>query len=79
MAKALTPTMHHARVYARKHGGKLYRYPGGYWAKPNWQQSEHSFGTLTIEGLVSRGVAEYSDWREGRNGRFPVEVTVTPE
>jgi hypothetical protein len=45
------------------HGGTVERFPGGY-----------SFGTSTVEALVSRGIAEYSEWKDGRSGRFPIKA-----
>ena len=71
---ALTPTMDKAAELAKQHGGKLHRHPGGFWAGPEYKQHGASFGTSTIDGAVKRGAAEYTDWKEGRNGRFPVEV-----
>lgn len=63
-------------------GGKLVRHAGGYWTVAGAPKSAtigHPFdwwvGTSTIEGLVRRGELEYTDWRDGRNGRFPIEVT----
>lgn len=74
---ALTPTMEKAAAFAKQHGGKLRRHPGGFWAGPEYQQWGTSFGTSTVDGMVKRGAAEYTDWKEGRNGRFPVEVSLS--
>lgn len=73
----LSPTMQRAVEYAKESGGKIVRYPGGFWAKQNWrgEQYEKWYGTTTIQALVSRGVFEYTQWHEGRS-RFPVEVTL---
>lgn len=81
MAKEkLTVVMRDACQLAAQHGGKLQRAPGGFWAQPGWKgtNSGRWFGTPTIQALVSRGVAEYTDWqqRSSGNGRFPIEVTV---
>lgn len=52
-------------------GGIVTRAPGGFWhcggygTVPTW-------GTSTVHALVRRGVALYSEWTDGRNGRFPV-------
>jgi hypothetical protein len=72
--------MRDAIDYARANGGKLLRQPGGFWVRPEDEYLAYcrSFGTPTVEGLVRRGVASYTKWKEGRNGRFPVEVVVTP-
>lgn len=74
----LTTTMKMAAEYARQHGGKLHRHPGGFWAGPEYKSHyATSFGTSTVDGMVKRGAAEYTAWKEGRNGRFPVEVTLS--
>lgn len=77
MAK-LSVTMRDAIIYAQKFDNKIVRYPGGFWARENWEGSrkEHSFGTTTIQALVDRGLAQYTKHEEGRNGRFPVEMTL---
>jgi hypothetical protein len=70
-----SPTMKEAFDYATKHnGGIFYRSPGGYWSISSERQAYPWWGTPTIEGLVKRGAATYTEWREGRNGKFPVEV-----
>lgn len=84
MAHELSPEMYRALKYAEKHGGKLERYPGGYWREPNWQPGAYvygqevsqSFGTSTVEGIVRRGRGQYTLWKDGKNGKFPVEMTV---
>lgn len=76
----LSPTMREALDYASKHGGQLERFPGGYWCEPGrmqWNVNSHvSFSTSTVNALVSRGLAEYTEWKDGRNGRFPIRMTV---
>lgn len=76
----LSPTMREALDYASKHGGQLERFPGGYWCEPGrtqWDVNPHvSFSTSTVNALVSRGLAEYTEWKDGRNGRFPIRMTV---
>lgn len=82
MNDLLTPTMEKALNLAKAHGGKLYRHPGGFWAGPEFQSyqggmgSSECYGTPTVNGLVVRGAAEYSDYKEGRGGDFPVEITL---
>lgn len=61
---------------ARKFGGKLHRHPGGFWQGPKFEQWEWNAGTRTVQALVDRGVAEYTEWKEGRSGRFPIEMTL---
>ena len=72
--------MQNALEIARKHGaGILTRSPGGYWKPPKIPPAHagvFTFGTTTIQGLVARELAEYTKWRDGRSGRFPVEVRV---
>lgn len=72
---ALSETMHKAIACAREHGGELVRYLGGRWT---WRDDPSSpwssFGTPTINALVARGVAEFSEWKEGRSGRFPITM-----
>ncbi len=65
----LSKTMKAALEYARSHGGYIDRYPGGYWGFIG----PDSFGTTTIQALVSRGMMEYSVWHEGST-RFPIKV-----
>ena len=73
----LSQKMQQALSYAIKNGGSLRRYQGGYWAMEHWRSHEWPwFGTSTVEALVSRGVMSYSEWMEGRNGRFPVAAVV---
>lgn len=74
----LSPEMQAAVEYAKAHDGKIVRYPGGFWAKGGvWNRSERWFGTTTIEALVARGVAEYTDWQYRKDGsRFPTQITV---
>jgi hypothetical protein len=60
----------------RDHGGSIRRYQGGFW-RPD-PQGGYSFGTSTVEALVKRGLAEYSEWKDGGSGRFPIEATLKP-
>lgn len=73
----LSPSMRKVVTFAKKHGGKIRRYQGGFWANP--ERFEHpTFGTTTIEALVKRNVMFYSEWKENRSGsKFPVEATLT--
>jgi hypothetical protein len=76
MSKKLTPTMQELVAYMRENGGKIRRHPGGFWAREGYAYLQHSFGTSSVEAIVKRGVAQYSAWKEGRSGRFPVEATL---
>lgn len=83
MKPEMSSTMRQAMDYARKHGGELERFPGGYWCLPSRTQwtivGAVTFGTSTIAGLVGRGLAEYTAWKDGRNGSFPIRMRLTPE
>jgi hypothetical protein len=70
--------MQQALLYALVNGGKLYRYAGGFWALKNWHYGQPPwFGTSTITALVSRDLMSYSEWQEGRKGRFPIAAVVS--
>jgi hypothetical protein len=82
-SKKLSPTMRHAITFAQQHGGKLVRHPGGFWSCAEWVRyasggSHESFSTGTADAIVTRGAGHYSEWKDGRNGRFPIAVTLGP-
>lgn len=58
----------------RTHGNTIERFPGGFWRCE--AGGGYSFGTSTVEALVSRGIAEYTQWQPGRNGSFPIRATL---
>jgi hypothetical protein len=65
--------MEQAMFYALANGGKLRRYPGGFWAMESWQPGQAPwFGGSTITAIVSRGLMVFTEWHEGRKGLFPV-------
>lgn len=68
----LTKTMHELIEYMKTNGGVIHRHPGGFWAREGYSYLQYSFGTRSVEALVTRGVAEYSEWKDGKSGRFPV-------
>ena len=68
----LSPTMISAIQFARAHTGTLERFPGGFWGAAE----SAPFGTKTVEGLISRGQGTYTKWKEGKNGKFPIEFTL---
>lgn len=73
----LSPTMRDAMKYANDEcGGKLKRFPGGFWCSTGEGYHYPWWGTSTIEALVKRGVATYTEWYEGQRARFPIEVTM---
>ncbi len=84
MTKEISATMAICLAMAHDHGGKLTRYVGGYWSwkgvarNQNGNPIEYA-GTSTVEALVSRKRLTYSDWKDGRNGRFPIAVEIVPD
>jgi len=74
-----SPEMRAAIDCALEHGGKLIRYPGGFWSYEGWGLHHGVyFGTTTIEAIVKRGAGEYTNQQRRRDGStFPIEVTVT--
>ena len=72
----ITAEMQRAIDRARHNGGKLRRLLGGHWIGANESHTSDSFSTRTAEALVTRGIAIYSDMKTGRNGPFPVELTL---
>ena len=69
----LSPKMQAVVSHMKLHG-VLVRYPGGYWADTNWHMWHGPcWGTPTIEGIVKRGFAKYTVWKDGRNGKFPIQ------
>lgn len=77
MRTDLSPTMLAAYEVIKEGGGKLHRFPGGYWRTV--ENANIYFGMQTVHALVTRGVAFYSNYRDGIKGRFPVEITLEPE
>jgi len=72
--------MHRAIGYANRHGGKLHRSPGGYWAEKGFDPDKHPdatyFGTNTVDGMVKRGIGTYTSHRTNSRGDFAVEFTL---
>ena len=76
--RVLSPEMKRCLEFVRKEGGSIYRFPGGYWAQENWRDvGGRSFGTTTVEALISRGLLVYSAWNESK--RFPIQATLYQE
>lgn len=72
----LSPTMREALDAAKALGG-LVRYPGGFWCRDGLMEPQSPYwGAPTVQALVSRGLAEYTEWKDGRNGRFPIRMSV---
>lgn len=80
--RELSKTMADAKA-AMMEAGSLERLPGGFWAAPGCPRHPHngypivSWGASTIKALVDRGVAQYANFKEGRNFRFPINVIPT--
>lgn len=70
----LSITMENSLQIIANHDGYVRRYPGGFWRCHDY---DSSLATPTIEALVKRKLLEYSDWKDGRNGRFPVAAIIT--
>ena len=78
MPKKLSPTMLACIAFAKTKNDKLERHPGGFWAGPEWKSpTEYYFSTNTINAIVDRNFATYSRNINGRNGTFPVQITLT--
>lgn len=81
MTRKLSPTMNECLAFANKHNDELVRYPGGYWAERNAEIGHdkapvYYFGTGTVQALVNRGAAQYTEHKKGRMGEFPVAIKV---
>ena len=78
MKEELSPRMMSAIRHMARNNNKMVRFPGGYWAREGWHSwNGPCWGTPTIEGIVRRGYAEYTVWKDGRNNRFPIECVLT--
>lgn len=74
MPKPLSHTMRSAIEYMKENHNRIVRHPGGFWAKETWRLGKPSFGTSTVEALVDRGVAVYTQSRQGKGPSFPIEA-----
>lgn len=81
----MTKTMQDALAYAKQNGGKLCRYPGGFWMREGLQgtavergtlQDEVWFSSQTIQGLLKRKAVSAVQFRQNASGEFPVMVAV---
>jgi len=79
----LSPTMQAALNVVRNHGGRLERWPGGFWTYHGCLRQPHtgyptwSIGTTTVQALVKRGALQYVEWKENSSGRFPITAEIT--
>ena len=74
----LSITMLECLALMKENGGKIVRFPGGFWAQEGWNHHGQSFGSSTIEAMISRGLASYTAWQKHGIGigKFPVEATL---
>lgn len=83
MGKPLTHTMIEC-LQELEEAGEFVRYQGGYWAPRSVARQSHnglpvwSFGSSTVNAVEARGYVAFTEWREGRNGRFPIAVRPCP-
>lgn len=68
-APTLSKTQTEAVELARKHGGRLVRYHGGFWAGPGWDTLTRPrpwFEWRTIRALIDRGVFVPDEYKRAR-------------
>lgn len=70
MTVKLSAPMMTTLEWIRAHGGFIHRFPGGFWGDEKYKYHK----TVVVEALVRRGLLEYTEYKDGRNGRFPVEA-----
>lgn len=62
------------------HGGKLIRYQGGYWTSPGTAWAGHApawyVSTPTINALERREWLRFTEWKQGKNRKFPISAEV---
>lgn len=75
--KTLSPIMRECESRIRAHGGKITRYPGGYWCVENAQGETMSptYAKTTVVALVRRGILEFTK-REGDYREVEAKVRV---
>lgn len=56
--------------------GTITRYPGGFWYPAG--NGKPSYGTTTVEALVTRGRLEYSEWKQSHGRQFPIKARMPP-
>ena len=71
----LSPTMRNALRTMNESGG-LKRLPGGFWIRASAAglHGEVTFGTTTVEALVRRRRASYTEWKG--DPKFPIKAEV---
>lgn len=88
-ATKVSPTMQGALDAAREHGGRLVRWPGGFWTYPDcptrgggsWDTDYPTWSVAagTIKSLLARGLVREVDWREARGFNGPYRFAVAVE
>lgn len=81
MTTKLSATMEEClRYIGDEGGGAIERYQGGCWASPGgphpYNKPRTSWEPSTIKALVTRGRLEFTEWKEGRGGRFPIRAAI---
>ena len=77
----LSQTMLEALAEIEAHGGIAERWPGGFWTYPDCPRDTRGYpswsvGATTIKALTVRGKLAFTEWKEGRNYRFPIRAAV---
>lgn len=81
-ARSLTAPMLACIDLAQEGNGELVRYAGGYWAprgRAHPRLSGEWAGTPTVQALVARGQARFSEHRRSRTKPVPVAIQLTGE
>ena len=72
---ALTPKMIEVLNALREQ--PMVRLDDGSWAHADWAiNGKPYYHRQTVHGLVTRGLAEYTEFRRGWNGQVPMEVSI---
>lgn len=61
----------------KRNGGFTVRTAGGFWWPGENMARSHS--SVTVQALVDRGILVYTEWKEGKNYRFPVRADVASQ
>jgi hypothetical protein len=82
LGKPLSAVMAEALGETFERGGTLIRHVGGYWSYPGCPRRSHDgvpewyVGSSTVQALVDRGELEWTEWKDGRSGRFPIRASL---
>lgn len=74
MSIKLSPAMENAIEVAKNNNGVLLRYPGGFWEGPILDKSKGWVRAATVQALVDRALAEYTEHKGNNAGVFPVKM-----